>query len=305
MSHGEGGRFGSRPFFLIELFARISSFLRAPLHRNIRGAPFSYCVAARLLDLGQLVCELVLIVAALVVSHFVPKAKHRHFAIGFAALAAIVNYLFYRIAVVPIYRANGFSQAAISFSVAWQTIRWGVLAFVMGMVAVRLEESGVTSGFALLRSPSRLPQALAFGLAAGAVAAVAMYGLSFVEHRFRDFGALPWPIANGQPVDVRFAIAGGLRNLVGEEIFARLGAQSVVLYFLRRSRRGAVIAVIVSSLCFEIWHNPIKFPQFLNFTGSCFFGWAYHKYGYESAAVAHCVADWLVLAILPLLLFAR
>ena len=210
--------------------------------------------------------------AALVVSHLVPKTRHRLLAIAVALLAAAANYVFYRVAVVPMYRANGFSQAAIAFSLTWQTIRWGVLALVMCRLTVRLQESGATSGFVILRSPSRLPHALAFGVAAGAVAAAAMYALSFVEHRVGFLSALPWPIANGQPVDVRFAIGGGLRNLVGEEIFARLGAQSIAFYFLRRFRRGAVLAVFVSSLAFEIWHNPLKIPQFLNFTGSCFFG---------------------------------
>jgi hypothetical protein len=51
------------------------------------------------------------------------------------------------------------------------------------------------------------------------------------------------------------------------------------------------------------WHNPFELPQFLNFAASCVLGWAYHKHGYEVAAVGHCVADWLALGVLPSLLF--
>jgi membrane protease YdiL (CAAX protease family) len=102
---------------------------------------------------------------------------------------------------------------------------------------------------------------------------------------------------------VRLATGAGFRNLVGEEVFARLGAQSIALYFLRQLRGGAGLAIVASSLYFEIWHNPFELPQFLNFAASCVLGWAYHKHGYEVAAVGHCVADWLALGVLPSLLF--
>jgi hypothetical protein len=42
---------------------------------------------------------------------------------------------------------------------------------------------------------------------------------------------------------------------------------------------------------------------FLNFTASAVFGWAYHKRGYEIAAVGHCVADWILIGIFPRLSF--
>ena len=110
-------------------------------------------------------------------------------------------------------------------------------------------------------------------------------------------------MANGEPLDVRLAVGAGLRNLVGEEVFARLGAQSIALYLFQRLRGGKGLAIVASSLYFEIWHNPFEMPQFLNFAASCVLGWVYHKHGYEVAAVGHCVADWLTLGVLPSLLF--
>ena len=60
-----------------------------------------------------------------------------------------------------------------------------------------------------------------------------------------------------------------------------------------------LVAIILSSLLFEFWHNGFRELYFMNFIGSCSFAWAYHKDGYESAAIGHCIADWLSLLILP------
>jgi hypothetical protein len=252
---------------------------------------------------GQFVLELILVAAALVVSRTVAGERHRRFVVLFAALAAAMNCAFYYFAVGPLYLARGFDRSVLVGTVAFETIRWGVLAFVLSRLAVRLQDVGVTSGFALRQDPKRAGSVLALGIVVGVVVTATLYGLSFIEYRLGQLGVLPWPVANGEPLDVRLATGAGFRNLVGEEIFARLGAQSLALHLLRRMRARAALAVILSSLYFEIWHNPFEVPQFLNFAASCVLGWAYHKRGYEVAAVAHCVADWLALGFLPAILF--
>jgi hypothetical protein len=210
---------------------------------------------------------------------------------------------FYYFAVGPLYLARGFDRSVLIGTVAFETIRWGVLAFVLSRLAVRLQDAGVTSGFALRQNLKRAPSLLGIGIAVGVVVTVTLYGLSLIEYRVGYLNVLPWPVANGEALDVRLVAGGGVRNLVGEEVFARLGAQSIALYLLQRMRARAALAVILSSLYFEIWHNPFEVPQFLNFAASCVLAWAYHKFGYEVAAVAHCVADWLALGFLPAILF--
>ena len=69
---------------------------------------------------------------------------------------------------------------------------------------------------------------------------------------------LPWPIANGESLDVRLAAGAGLRNLVGEEVFARLGAQSIALHLFRRMRGGTALAVIASALSFDIGTTRLR-----------------------------------------------
>ncbi|HEY7443523.1 MAG TPA: CPBP family glutamic-type intramembrane protease [Vicinamibacterales bacterium] len=210
---------------------------------------------------------------------------------------------FYYFAVGPLYLARGFDRSVLIGTVAFETIRWGVLAFVLSRLAVRLQDAGVTSGFALRQNLKRAPSLLGIGIAVGVVVTVILYGLSLIEYRVGYLNVLPWPVANGEALDVRLVAGGGVRNLVGEEVFARLGAQSIALSLLQRMRARAALAVILSSLYFEIWHNPFEVPQFLNFAASCVLAWAYHKFGYEVAAVAHCVADWLALGFLPAILF--
>jgi hypothetical protein len=144
---------------------------------------------------------------------------------------------------------------------------------------------------------------MGLGVAAGALAATMIYGLAFVEQRLGYVRSLPWPIANGEPVNVAIAVGGGFRNLVGEEVFVRLGVQSIASYCLRGLRAGPTLSVFLSALCFEFWHSPFQVPLFLNFTVSLILGWTYNKYGYESAAVGHCVTDWLILGIFPPLFF--
>jgi hypothetical protein len=100
---------------------------------------------------GQFLLELVLVIAALALSRSLAGRQHRRFIIGFAALAAVVNCAFYYFAVGPLYLARGFDRSVLVGAVAFETIRWGVLAFVLSRLAARLQDIGVTSGFALPR----------------------------------------------------------------------------------------------------------------------------------------------------------
>jgi hypothetical protein len=251
----------------------------------------------------QLVLELVLIVTALLLSRSLSAPRQGFFVIAFVLLAAVVNALFYYIAVGPLLLERGFSQSVVVATVAYETMRWGVLAYVFSRLAVRLQHHELTTGFAILRSRPRLGHVVGVGIAVGVVMSAAVYGLAFVEQRLGYIDALPWPVANGEPVNIAFAVGGGLRNLVAEEIFTRLGAQSIALYLLRGLRGGPALAIILSSLYFEFWHNPFETPEFLNFSLSMFLGWAYHRHGYESAAIGHCVGNWLTLAVFPAVFF--
>jgi len=95
---------------------------------------------------------------------------------------------------------------------------------------------------------------------------------------------------------------GGMRNKFGDEVLTRLGVQTLVLYHLRNKPLNRILSVILSSLYFEFWHNGFQEIYFLNFTGSLVFAVAYYKFGSESAAIGHCVADWLWLIAVPYLL---
>jgi hypothetical protein len=256
-----------------------------------------------MIDPAKLVLEAMVLVAALVYSHDLPETRSRRFVLGFTALTVVLNSLFYYFAVWPFFLSSGISKADLQVLVLFDIPKWGVLAYVLSGFAARVADAGFGGGFALLRSERGLGGAVLFGIFAGVAATAASYGLSFTEYRMGILEALPWPFMKENPGFIKLGLWGGLRNLTGEEILTRLGTQSILLYALRKNRAASVLAILMSSLFFEFWHNGLRELYFLNFAASCAFAWAYKVRGYESAAIAHAVADLLVLVILPHLLF--
>ena len=259
-----------------------------------------------MIDPMKIMLEVVLLAAVLRCFRFAVGDRRRRFMIGFAGVTLALNLVFYYVAAWPLYvsygESSGVEPSNLHAMVLFDVIKWGVFAYVFGRVAVGLAEAGHGGSFALLRSDFRLGRVVGIGIV-GALAAIGLvYILAIVGYRQGYFDAMPWNWFGDDPVNIKLGLWGGLRNLAGEEILSRLGAQSVLLYFLRRTGRAPVLAVVFSSLFFELWHNGFRELYFLNFTASCAFGWAYHKGGYESAAIAHCLADWLLIVILPRLI---
>ncbi len=114
----------------------------------------------------------------------------------------------------------------------------------------------------------------------------------------------PWPqIAKEADTYRALGFWGGLRNLLGEEILTRIGVQAIAMYLLRKYRFRVILSIIISSLYFEFWHNGFNDLYFLNFSASVAFGIIYHYKGYEASALSHCVSDWLLIVILPALIY--
>jgi len=251
---------------------------------------------------AQLALEVVLIVAALLVLRVVPGTRRHRFVLGFTALTLLLNLLEDYLGAWSLYvsyaESAGLSRAGMHALIMFDVVKWGVLAYVLSRLAISLADAGIAPGFALLRSDRQMRSALLTGLVTALGATAVIYVLILAEYHVGFIGGLPWQ--HPLPGPLRFW--GGFRNLTGEEILARLGAQSVLLYALRNNRYKSILAITLSAFYFELWHNGIKQIYFLNFTASCLFGWAYQKRGYECAAVAHCVADWIFLLILPLVL---
>ena len=99
--------------------------------------------AHSMINPGQFVLELILVVAALALSRSLAGKQHRSFVIGFASLAAAANCAFYYFAVGPLYLARGFDRSVLAGAVTFETIRWGVLAFVLSRLATRLQDAGL------------------------------------------------------------------------------------------------------------------------------------------------------------------
>ncbi|MFH1277324.1 MAG: CPBP family glutamic-type intramembrane protease [Candidatus Eisenbacteria bacterium] len=260
-----------------------------------------------MIDPMKITLEVLLLVAALLHFRLAAGSHCQRFLIGFTTVTVTLNLAFYYFAAWPLYvsfgQSSGLESSSLHAMVLFDVVKWGVFAYVFGRLAVGLGDAGFGGGFALLRGDPRISRVVGIGIVGAIVAIGAGYGLSLVEYRLGYLEALPWTWFSDNPVYFKLGLWGGFRNLAGEEILARLGAQSVLLYALRRTRWAPALAIVFSSFYFELWHNGFRELYFLNFAASCGFGWAYHKGGYESAAIAHCLADWLLIVVLPRLPF--
>jgi hypothetical protein len=249
---------------------------------------------------------LILIVALGMLRKFSLSSSRRFFLI-FAAVALVLNTIFYYVAAWPLYasygESSGLGQGALHSLIIFDIAKWCVLAFFLSRLSDAIAQKNLGGGFALLRPKSRIGSTIGIGILSGLIATAAVYGLSFLEQHYGYLEEMPWRFFADNPVYQGLGFWGGIRNLAGEEIIVRLGAQSILLFVFRKTRGAPLFAIILSSLFFEIWHNGFHELYFMNFIGSCVLGLAYHIRGYESAAIGHCVADWVSLLILPKLLF--
>lgn len=181
-------------------------------------------------------------------------------------------------------------------------VKWTILSHVLTRLALRLSPDGAPGGFALAGADRPLGSILATGVVTGILATGVLYGLGWAWYALGLVETPIWIELTGAGFDARLGILGGLRNLFGEEILTRLGVQTLVLHHLRGRRLGPLAAVVISSLFFEIWHADLPRLLFLNFSVSIVLAVAFDRRGYETAAIGHCTADWLGVALLPGLL---
>lgn len=255
----------------------------------------------------KLALELALIVAALALMRDAGAFRRQRFVLIFTGIAVALNLVFYYAAAWPLYTAHGdasgIGHGSLHAMVLVDVFKWGLLAYVLARLAAALQDAGLAGGFALLRPGARWGGVVATGLLAAVIATAAIYGLSHAEHRLGWIEGVPWPQIGRDPAYLKLGLWGGLRNLAGEEILARLGVQAILLRAWGKRRGGAVLAAVLSAFVFELWHSGFREIYFLNFAASLAFAWAYHRRGYESAAIGHCVADWLAIVVLPRLFY--
>ena len=260
-----------------------------------------------MIDPGKILLEALLLAAALSLFRHAAGGRARRFVFGFTATALVLNLAFYYVAAWPLYvsfgQSSGLDRSSLHAMVLFDVVKWGVFAYIFGRLAAGLADAGHGGGFAILQSNPPISRVAGIGIVGAALGIGSAFGLGLVEYRLGYLEALPWTWFKDDPTYFKLGLWGGLRNLAGEEVLARLGAQSILLYALRRTAWAPFLAIVFSSLYFELWHNGFRELYFLNFAASCGFGWAYQKGGYESAAIAHCLADWLLIVILPRLLF--
>ena len=261
-----------------------------------------------MVNIPKIILELLLILCVILIFKKERVSENMKFIWIFTGITILLNILFYYLAAISLYQSYGESvgqsELQVHLLIWFDILKWGVLAFIIVRYSVALQESNILFSFQLL-SPSRpsVLVILSWGIAGGIIATAVTYGLTFIANQVGIIEELPWSFFANSDTYKSLGLWGGVRNLFGEEILSRLGVQLLAMYLLRKHRFQALLAIIISSLFFEFWHNGFKDLFFLNFSASIIFGTVFHYKGYEAAAISHCIADWLIIVIIPILFF--
>jgi uncharacterized membrane protein YozB (DUF420 family) len=255
----------------------------------------------------KIALEMLLLFAAIALLWKRGAAKHHTFILWFTAVAFVLNIVFYYLGAWPLYASYGQSEGVptsrLHLMVWFDIVKWAVLAYFLSKFALATSDDVQGGGFQLIKRQRSWVTVLVAGLAGGLLAVFLFYSLSFLEVRIGVMGEVSWKFLKESDLYFNLGVWGGLRNLTGEEILTRLGVQTLTLFALRKYAWAPLVAILASSLYFEFWHNGFRDLYFMNFTASMVFGLVYQKFGYESAAISHCVSDWLALVVIPRLLF--
>jgi biotin transporter BioY len=247
--------------------------------------------------------ELLLLAVVIVLLRKQGKSSHRTFVLWFTGITFALNVLFYYLAAWTLYASFGQSQglpdSTLHLFVWFDIVKWAVLAYFLSRFVVEVPELTQAGGFLILRQQHQRWTIAVAGIVGGLLTTTLFYSMSYLQHHLGLLDVVPWPYFKGNELYIKLGLWGGLRNLAGEEILTRLGVQSVLLYVLAKHKWAPVFAILLSSFYFEFWHNGFRELNFLNFTASLSFGFVYQKFGYESAAISHTVADWLGLVVIP------
>lgn len=255
-----------------------------------------------------LACELGLLVWAAVVLRKHGWRTDRPGLVWTMTVGALVTNALLYVVLLPMIRAEAATQeigkAALYGFLAFRTLEWTLMVHVFTRLALVLgRRVDLPEGFAHLRPGWKLSRTVLLGVGVGVTASAIGYGLAQLWFTIGIFERPIWEELFEAGATWQAGVVGGIRNLFSEEAVTRLGVQTLLLYHLRRFRWAPWVAIVVSSLFFEVWHSGGTDFYFINFTVSLLFAWSYTRDGYESAAIGHCVADWLALA-LPLLLLS-
>ena len=260
------------------------------------------------MDPLTLACELGLLIwAAVVLRKHGWRTDRPGLVWTMTAGALVTNVLLYAV-LLPMIKAETASQeigpAALYGFLVFRTVEWALMVNVFTRLAlVLVRQHDLPGGFAHLRPGWRLSRTVLLGVGVGIAASAIGYALAQIWLALGIFERPIWVELLEAGATWQAGVLGGIRNLFAEETVTRLGVQTLLLYHLRRFRWAPWVAIVASSLFFEIWHSGGTDFYFINFAVSLLFAWSYARDGYEAAAIGHCVADWLGLA-LPLWLFA-
>lgn len=232
------------------------------------------------------------------------KIANTSFLYTFTAIGLILNIIFYIFGAWPLYvsfgEQQGITTQSLYFMVILDILKWTILIYFITRFVLKIENKIDGGGFIITQKRFPVLKTIPIGIITGIFAIILLYGIMYLLFKDDLFEKLNE--MKQSDLYLKLGFWGGFRNLIGEEVLTRLGVQTLLLYSLRKKSYNVILSIILSSLFFEFWHNGFREIYYLNFSASVIYAIIYTKYGYESAAIGHCVSDWFALCIVPYLL---
>jgi hypothetical protein len=258
------------------------------------------------MDLSKLVLEIILFSFALNLTIKYRKAKINQYLLWTVTIGTLITNiaLFYlNIDFLTMAYYSKVSQFYKYVLINVEITKWTALSYVITRFNLSIKDRVASNiGFVINDGNFNILKLLPIGLIAAIIAAIGVYFVPFVYYWTGVININPIKLIQPIVESMRqFAFFGGIRNLFGEEIIARLGVQTLILYYLGDRKYRVSISIILSAFFFFLWHDGIGNLNPSNFIASLIFGIVYSKYKYETAAIAHLLTDWIAYLVIPLL----
>lgn len=257
------------------------------------------------MDLSKLALEFVLFVFALNLSIKYRKVKINQYLLWSVTIGTLItNTALFYLNIDFLTRAyySKVSQFQKYVLINIEITKWTVLSYIITRFNLSIKDRVASNiGFVINDGNFNILKLFPIGLIAAIIAAIGVYLVPFVYYWTGIINVNPIKLIQPIVESMRqFAFFGGIRNLFGEEIIARLGVQTLILYYLGDRKFHVSISIILSSFFFFLWHDGISNLNPSNFIASLIFGIVYSKYKYETAAISHCLTDWIAYLVFPL-----
>ncbi|MFZ1978393.1 MAG: CPBP family glutamic-type intramembrane protease, partial [Bacteroidota bacterium] len=229
------------------------------------------------MDSSKLALEFILFAFAIILSIKYRKVKINQYLLWTITIGTLITNIALFYLNIDFLTATYYSKASQFykyFLINIEITKWTVLSYTITRFNLSIKDRVHSKiGFVIDDGNFNILKIFSIGLIAAIIAAISVYFVLFAYYWTGIINVNPIKIMQPIVESMRqFAFFGGIRNLFGEEIIARLGVQTLILYYLGDRKFHVSLAIILSSFFFFLWHDGIGNLNPANFISSLIFG---------------------------------